>query len=359
MKKILTTIFFSVCLFASTVFALDKVDINTATLQQLDTLTGIGPVYAQRIIDGRPYSSVDDLDRVKGIGPTTLQKIKDQGLAYVSGQTNQVPQASAVAENIEAVDNTTPTPTPNIEANGTLSDTSKMAYPSNVFINELMPNPDGPDETDEWIELYNSNNFDVDLSGWKIQDTFGTPTTYTIPQGTKILAGVPAASGSFLILKRPDTKIMLNNEKDGLNLLTPDVKIVDSINFTLAPLKFSYNKTGGTLWQWSKTPTPGAKNIVAAKTSSTIGPKESPALLKTKNSVKNDGIALGHSTGEAALSQTINLNQKGPGAPSGSYPNKNNPWFLFFTVLTITIILSIVVLLIKLKLGREKTTSNT
>lgn len=59
------------------------VDVNTASLAQLDTLTGIGPVYAQRIIDGRPYSSVDDLLRVSGIGPVTLQKIKNQGLAYV------------------------------------------------------------------------------------------------------------------------------------------------------------------------------------------------------------------------------------------------------------------------------------
>ena len=59
------------------------VDVNTASLAQLDTLTGIGPVYAPRIIEGRPYSSVDDLLRVDGIGPITLQKIKDQGLAYV------------------------------------------------------------------------------------------------------------------------------------------------------------------------------------------------------------------------------------------------------------------------------------
>ena len=59
------------------------VDVNTASLTQLDTLTEIGPVYAQHIIDGRPYSSVDDLLSVDGIGPVNLQKIKDQGLAYV------------------------------------------------------------------------------------------------------------------------------------------------------------------------------------------------------------------------------------------------------------------------------------
>ena len=49
------------------VLATDKVEINTATLQQLEQITGIGPAIAQRIIDARPFSSVDDLLKVKGI----------------------------------------------------------------------------------------------------------------------------------------------------------------------------------------------------------------------------------------------------------------------------------------------------
>jgi competence protein ComEA len=52
------------------------VNINTATLEELDTLPGVGPKTAQLIADGRPYATVDDLLRVKGIGPATLAKIK-------------------------------------------------------------------------------------------------------------------------------------------------------------------------------------------------------------------------------------------------------------------------------------------
>lgn len=55
-----------------------KVNINTATLSELDTLTGIGPAYGQKIIDNRPYSKIDDLLKVPGIGPKTLDNIKDQ-----------------------------------------------------------------------------------------------------------------------------------------------------------------------------------------------------------------------------------------------------------------------------------------
>lgn len=44
------------------------VNLNTATSRQLQELPGIGPALAQRIMDGRPYRSVEDLARVRGIG---------------------------------------------------------------------------------------------------------------------------------------------------------------------------------------------------------------------------------------------------------------------------------------------------
>ena len=54
-----------------------KVNINTATKDQLVALPGIGPTKAQAIIDGRPYKAPEDIMKVKGIKQRTYGKIKD------------------------------------------------------------------------------------------------------------------------------------------------------------------------------------------------------------------------------------------------------------------------------------------
>ncbi|MCP4168310.1 MAG: ComEA family DNA-binding protein [Chloroflexi bacterium] len=54
----------------------EPIDLNKATLDQLVTLSGIGPKTAESIIAGRPYGTVDDLLRIKGIGEKTLEKLR-------------------------------------------------------------------------------------------------------------------------------------------------------------------------------------------------------------------------------------------------------------------------------------------
>ncbi len=57
------------------------VHLNTATVDQLDELPGVGPVTAQKIVDWREqhgaFSSVDDLDAIPGIGPARLEQLRE------------------------------------------------------------------------------------------------------------------------------------------------------------------------------------------------------------------------------------------------------------------------------------------
>ncbi|HEX7594116.1 MAG TPA: helix-hairpin-helix domain-containing protein [Anaerolineae bacterium] len=66
---------------AATKTPLGIINLNTATLEELDVLPGIGPAIAQRIIDYRnqngAFKQIDDLKKVRGIGDALFSQIKD------------------------------------------------------------------------------------------------------------------------------------------------------------------------------------------------------------------------------------------------------------------------------------------
>lgn len=237
-----------------------QIDINTAPLEDLIKIIHIGETRASELISLRPFSSLDDLIKIKGIGEARIQDIKKQGLAWIT-------ESKLVEE-------------PVIE-----SQTQKpIEYPSGIIINEILPSPEGPDAENEWIEVFNQNNFIVSLADWKIEDLKGVVHTFIFSKTAQILAK------EFLVLSREITKITLNNDGDGLNLIQPNGKAIDRVDFEKASLAQSYNQTESG-WFWSSTLTPGKENIVIKEESVQSEIKNISLESKTDNDLSKKELA--------------------------------------------------------------------
>jgi hypothetical protein len=134
----------------------------------------------------------------------------------------------------------------------------QKTYPKKIFLNELLPSPEGPDSENEWIELSNQNDFAVDISGWKLSDIIGTTKTYSFPDQTIIQAN------GFLVFQRTETNITLNNSGDTINFLFPDNTIIETVSYEKAKREESYSKNTLGVWEWSPNPSPGKINNINA-----------------------------------------------------------------------------------------------
>jgi competence protein ComEA len=73
-----------------------RIDLNTATLSELDNLPGIGPVIAERILELReksgPFKRIEDLMNIRGIGEKKFLKLKDLITVKSKQQSDEISQ---------------------------------------------------------------------------------------------------------------------------------------------------------------------------------------------------------------------------------------------------------------------------
>jgi DNA/RNA endonuclease YhcR with UshA esterase domain len=122
-----------------------------------------------------------------------------------------------------------------------------------IYITEIFPNPTGRDDN-EWIELYNPNEFDVVLNNWIIDDQDGGSRPHTI------LDRIIQAQ-SYLILGKEEIKITLNNSSDEVRLFNADEKLIDEVLYDDVQEEQSFSKSDDEFWFWTSVITPGEPNI--------------------------------------------------------------------------------------------------
>jgi len=97
-----------------------QIDINNAQKEELIQIIYIGEVRAEELILLRPFASLDELIKIKGIGEIYLSKIKEQGLACVNREAEEI-----VQDNENSEENITEEET---EEQETLIEKSKNTY---------------------------------------------------------------------------------------------------------------------------------------------------------------------------------------------------------------------------------------
>ena len=135
---------------------------------------------------------------------------------------------------------------------------TKRTYVDHVAINEFLVNPTGSDADNEFIELINTSDDEVDIGGWQLDDKEGGSSTYTIPSDTKL------SGRGILSFPRTETKIALNNSGDTVRLLDPESATKFSYTYSGAvPEGQSHNRENDT-FTLSTTPTPGEANKITS-----------------------------------------------------------------------------------------------
>lgn len=129
----------------------------------------------------------------------------------------------------------------------------------NIIISEIFPNPKGDDNT-EFVEIYNPNDFDVNISNWKLKDK---SKTFFKLQGT-------IKSKKYLEVAKEDSKISLNNSNEEVFLYDCKENLIANTKYdkSYEDKSYSYDNLKKEYF-WTDVKTPGEENVFTETVSST------------------------------------------------------------------------------------------
>jgi len=229
---------------------------KVALVTNTTALSGIGCPFTASIIDFVGYGSTANCSETlptPTLSSTTAALRNGNGFTdtdnnfsdFIVGTPNPINTAGPTAtptpndtptpsETPTPSDTPTPTETLTPTLTPTITSTPTPVSPLTVVINEVAWGGTAFSSNDEWIELYNPNSFPVNLAGWKLSSTDGSPTIN--------LTGSIPAGGYFLLERTDETTVSdinadqppytggLNDTGETLLLKDPNDNLVDSAN---------------------------------------------------------------------------------------------------------------------------------
>lgn len=146
-----------------------------------------------------------------------------------------------------------------------------------IIINEVFP---APKQGNEWIELYNPSNQEIDLEGWWLEDQLSSPTIIARIENEAL------PSLDYLVIELSSAK--LNNSADGVVLKNPQAEIIDQMSYQKSESDLSWARNNSGIFELVF-PTQNSINIFPSPSPSpspSSSPKPSPATPPIKTDPK-------------------------------------------------------------------------
>lgn len=198
-----------------------------------------------------------------------------EGYSYNRSDSGTYPESFTPTPNAANVITVSPTPTlqpsPSPIPQAEQKDVS-YDFSSHVVINELLPNPKGSDEENEYIEIKNLDKKSIHLEGWILDDS-------AKGSGFHFSTSTIIGPGKILVFYRNVTKIALNNDTDMIKLLDPKGKVISTTTYEKPVVEGeSWNRIEDGSFRWSAALTAGHENTIIVHEKPTPKPRStSPA----------------------------------------------------------------------------------